>query len=137
MKLLTYAELLEEYKDCYGYLEEHELPQRTSFLKLKPFSVILEGEHNEFDSLNAWIKSNIKDEDFEFIYYGKTDYDYGCAEYFGEDESNINRLKEVIPNIYTLYSSAYSGSRILKTDGLGKWIEYDASDKHGIVVSLK
>lgn len=136
MKLISYKEILEEYKGYYD-LNQEELPKRTNHLNLKPFSVILEGEHNEFDSLDAWIKSNIKDEDFEFIYYGKTDYDYGCAEYFGKIESNINRLKEVIPNIYTLYPDAYPENQISKTDGSGKWIEYESKDKDGIIVNLK
>ena len=136
MKLISYTELLKEYEGYYD-LNEQELPKRVSLLKIKPFSVILEGEHNEFDSLDSWIESNIMDEDFEFIYYGKTDYDYGCAEYFGKNESNIKRLKEVIPNIYTLYPHAHPESQVSKTDGAGKWIEYDSNDKSGIILNLK
>lgn len=135
MKLINYTQLLKEYNGFYD-LSKNELPQRENVLNQKPFSVILEGEHNEFDSLDAWIRSNIHDKELEFIYYGKTDYDYGCAEYFSSKESDINKLKKVIPNIYTLYPDAKPSIQISKTDGSGKWIEYNLKDKYGIIINL-
>ena len=135
MKLLSYTELLKKY-DGYYDLSKNELPKREDVINQKPYSVILEGEHNEFDSLDAWIKSNIDKERLEFIYYGKTDYDYGCAEYFSLNESDISKLKKAIPNIYTLYPDAKPSSQISKTDGAGQWIEYVSKDKSGIIINL-
>ena len=106
-------------------------------MKTKPFSVIFEGTHLELDSLDEWIKTNLIGSNFDFLYYSKTDYDYGFAEYFGASEANIIELTKIIPNIYTIFPDSLEPNVACKTFGSGNWIEYSPQAVDGIIMRLK
>ena len=68
------------------------------------------------------------------IYYGKTVYDYGFIEYFIFEKEFEERLKFIIPNIYSIYPNAYPSEQISKTNGSNTILEYDSSYKDAIIL---
>lgn len=114
-------------------LEPDDLEERNKLLAKCKYSVIVEGEHTEFDNLHKWIKQNLGLDSVENIYYGKTGYDYGFAEFFLEDKIHEESLREAIPNIYTTYAFSYPSGGICKSDGSGVNIDYTPADKNAII----
>lgn len=94
-------------------LELDDLEERNKLLTKYKYSVIIEGSHIEFDNLNDWIKQNISLDPLQEIYYGKTDYDYGFAEYFINDKIHEEKLIFAVKNIYT----SWANGTISKSDG--------------------
>ncbi|MEM6803035.1 MAG: hypothetical protein AAF696_16640 [Bacteroidota bacterium] len=87
--------------------------------------------------MEEWIRLNLQLPDITYLYYAKIDYDYGCIEYFGSEAAQIDRLKIVIPNIYTLYPNSYPPNAISKTHGVDQWIDYTPEDVEGIIIRLE
>ena len=114
-------------------LEPKDLDDRNKLLTEYKYSVIVEGEHMEFDNLHKWIKQNIDSDKVEDIYYGKTNYDYGFAEFFVSEKIYEEKLSFAVQNIYTVYPDSFPPSKICKTNGSEKDIEYSPSDKNAIV----
>ncbi len=127
--------MLEEYQT--GELDSDDLNKREQLKTSFPYTVILEAGFLELDSLNEWIKLNFEENSFEWIFYGKTGYDFGFAEYFGSQESEIKKLKNAIPNIYTTYPDSYPPNQISKTNGYDEWIEYSQEDQNAIIIKMK
>ena len=94
-------------------IELDDLKERNKLLTKYKYSLIIEGSHIEFDNLNAWIKQNISSDPLKEIYYGKTDYDYGFAEYFINDKIHEEKLIFAVKNIYTTWGNG----TISKSDG--------------------
>ena len=93
-------------------------------------SVIVEGSHLEFDNLNTWIKQNISVTPLKEIYYGKTGYDYGFAEFFINEKIDEEKLIFAVKNIYTTWGNG----TISKTDGSGiSDVPYSQDDQGAIV----
>jgi hypothetical protein len=111
-------------------LESDDLEERKELLTKYKYSVIIEGSHVEFDNLNAWIKQNISADPLKEIYYGKTDYDYGFAEYFIDEKIHEEKLKFAVKNIYTTWGN----DTISKSDGSSiSDVPYSPDDKDAIV----
>lgn len=111
-------------------LEPDDLEERNKLLINYKYSVIVEGAHMEFDNLNTWIKQNISTDPIKEIYYGKTDYDYGFAEFFIDEKTDEEKLRFAVQNIYTTW---HNGT-ISKSDG-GSIVDVSCSygDKDAIV----
>jgi hypothetical protein len=114
-------------------LEVDDLKERNRLLTKYRYSVIVEGGHLEFDNLYKWINQNIGTDTIEDIYYGKTDYDYGFAEFFISDKIHEQNLKLAVQNIYTIYPDSNPPGKISKSDGREKDIEYSSADKEAII----
>lgn len=111
-------------------LEPADLEKRKNLLAKYKYSVIIEGSYLEFDNLERWIKQNISVDPLEEIYYGKTDYNYGFAEYFVKEEAHEAQLKFAVEHIYTTWGNG----AIFKTNGSNMPdIPYAADDKDAIV----
>jgi hypothetical protein len=111
-------------------LEPFDLEERNQLFTKYKYSVIIEGGHVEFDNLHTWIKQNISTDPIKEIYYGKTDYDYGFAEFFIADKIDEEKLKFAVRNIYTTYQNG----KICKSDGSSiNDIDYTSVDKDAIV----
>ena len=107
-----------------------DLDERNKLLTKYKYSVIIEGSHIEFDNLNAWIKQNISLDPLKEIYYGKTGYDYGFAEYFINDKMHEEKLIFAVKNIYTTWANGI----ISKSDGSGiSDVPYSPDDIDAIV----
>ena len=114
-------------------LEADDLEERKKLLTKYKYSVIVECGHMEYDNLHKWIKQNIQADPIKEIYYGKTDYDYGFVEFFLEEKIQEEKLRLVVPNIYTTW---FNGT-ISKSDGNSiKDIVYNPADKEAIVYPL-
>ncbi len=139
MRIETYENMLNQYKkDGLSLKYTIELLQeRIEYLSKFSYSVIVEGNHDEFDSLdqwmenNSWVKDKIKIVSFENLYYGKTGYDYGFGEFFMNDKILFNSLCKAIPNIYTCFPVSIS-----KTDGYGNFIDLDPEYKQALIYKL-
>ncbi|MBX7154864.1 MAG: hypothetical protein K1X91_07850 [Bacteriodetes bacterium] len=116
-------------------LEPDDLKEREKLLTEYKYSVIVEGEHMEYDNLHKWMKQNIQTEPVEEIHYGKTDYDYGFVEFFLAEKIQEEKLRLAVPNIYTTYPFSNPPGKICKSDGSDKDIEYTPTDKNAIVYS--
>jgi hypothetical protein len=57
MKLQSLPQMLLEYR--ISELESHDKISRDEMLLVHPYSVILEGDYLELDSLNQWIEVNL------------------------------------------------------------------------------
>ena len=135
MRIQSYQNMESEYKTENGGLEVDVLAERKKMIEKNKYSVIVEGEHNEFDNLEKWIRQNLNEHGLETIYYGKTGYDYGFAEYFANEKEHQEKLKFIIPNIFTVYPDAIPSRLIRKSDGYDLTVEYDSSDRNAIVFS--
>lgn len=136
MKVQSFQYMQGEYDTSNRGIEIHDLNKRKRLLSKYKYSVIVEGEHNEFDSLDKWIKQNIDETSIENIYYGKTGYDYGFAEFFVTEKCIEEKLRFVIPNIYTIYRDAYPKREICKTNGYGVFNTYDSTNKEAVIYPI-
>lgn len=126
----------ESMKTFYGGnrdLEDDDLQEREKLLSNFKYSVIVECGHMELDNLMNWIEQNLKTESVKYIYYGKIAYDYGFIEFFFTEKTNEEKLRQVVPNIYTTYPFSLPSGKILKSDGYDKDIEYNPTDQYAIV----
>lgn len=135
MKLRTYQEMLEDYQS--GELDSDDLNKRELLKNSHPYTVILEAGFMELDSLNEWIKMNFEKNSIVWIFYGKTGYDFGYAEYFGSQEFEIKKIRNAIPNIYTIYPDSCEPNQISKTNGYYECFEYSKEDQDAIIVKIK
>ncbi len=133
MRVQTFEELLFAYNKTMSGIDRADIINRNEMLTRYKYSVIVEGEWSEFENLEKWIKINFDIDSFEQIWYGKTGYDYGFVEYFVNNERGSSDLQLAIPNIFTVYPNSYPPGQILKSDGYGKDIIYDSSNKEAII----
>jgi hypothetical protein len=115
-------------------LEVDDLQERKILRAKYKFSIIVIGDYSELDNLENWSRQNIRKNDFENIYYGKTEYNYGFAEYFVNEKELEERLKFIIPNIFTIYPNANPSQEISRTEGYDIILKYDSSNENGIVL---
>jgi hypothetical protein len=123
-------------KSFYGGnrdLEDNDLQERKKLLSKYKYSVIVECGHMELDNLMRWIEENLQTEPVKNIYYGKIAYDYGFVEFFFLEKIKEEKLRQVVPNIYTTYPFSHPSGKILKSDGYDKDIEYNPIDQNAIV----
>lgn len=124
MRNVSFNEMLLEYG--INDLDNHDKESRDELLLKYPFSLIVELDYMELDNLGIWIKKNLdEDNDLKFLFYGKTDYDFGLAEYFFKEEKSIIKIKKAIPNIYTVYPNSYPPNNISRTNGRKEIIDLD------------
>ena len=131
MRLRSFTEMLLEYG-----IDELELDDqfaRTEILLKQPYSIIVEGGHMELENLERWIKLNIGDDKVIYLYYGKTGYDFGFAEYFFKDSIGASKTAGVVSNIYTLYPHSLTPDKAFKSVGDDKEVERDLMDENSIV----
>ncbi len=133
MKTESFQKMESEYKTENGKLEVEYLEERTKMLSRFKYSVIIEGEHSEFDNLDKWIKQNINQNGIENIYYGKTGYDYGFAEYFTNEIESEKKLNIIVSNIYTTYPDASPSRLICRSNGYDLTVEYSSSNINAII----
>jgi hypothetical protein len=131
MKLQSFQQMLLEYE--VTQLEANYENERKEMLISYPISVILEGGYLELDNLNKWIAINIGPDSIRWLFYGKTGYDYGFAEYFFADEVRAKKVATVVPHIYTIYPKSYPPNLTVKSNGYEEQIAYDPQDKNAIV----
>ncbi len=112
MKSQSLEYMLTFYSNNRG-LEPADLEKRKNLLAKYKYSVIIEGSHLEFDNLERWIKQNISVDPLEEINFGKTDYNYGFAEYFVKEEAQEAHLKFAVEHIYTTWGNG----AVFKTNG--------------------
>lgn len=130
MKISSFQDMLLEYG--ISDLDPDDNIARKEMLSQYKYTVILEGEFMEFDNLEKWIKINFNKDSVISLFYGKTGYNYGFAEYFFEDQNQALSATKAIPNIYTFYPSSHKPNHICRSDGYGKEVEYSAEDKDAI-----
>lgn len=129
MKVQSFENMRKVYSDNND-LDIIDLKERKELLTKFKYSVIIEGSHIEFDNLNDWIRQNISTEPLKEIYYGKTDYDYGFAEYFVNEKIDEEKLTFAVKNIYTTWGNG----TISKSDGSSITdILYSSDNKDAII----
>lgn len=104
MKVQTFQYMQTVYSEGRD-IDLDDLEERSKLLTKYKYAVIIEGSHIEFDNLNAWIKQYISLDPLKEIYYGKTDYDYGFAEYFINDKTHEEKLIFAVKSIYTTWAN--------------------------------
>lgn len=113
------------YKTHSLGLDDDNLESRLELIKKFPFSVVIEGDFIGFDNLDKWVKMHFYSNMFTSIYYGKTDYNFGYAEYFFKKNEAVEKVKNAIPNFYSTYFHAYPSAKICKSNGYYESIDYD------------
>jgi hypothetical protein len=135
MREQTFENMLIEYGK-YG-IGNSLLEERQKYLAEYKYSIIVEGYHEEFDSLeqwmdeNKWTKNNELVVSFNGVYYGKTGYDYGFLEYFVNEEMLLDTLRYAVQHIYTIHEVS-----TCKSDGYSNNVILDPNDKHAMVYKL-
>jgi hypothetical protein len=71
--------MLQEYD--ISALDPNDETNRQGMLSKYRYSVILEGNFMELDNLDKWIRTSLNKDVAIWLFYGKTDYNYGFAEY--------------------------------------------------------
>lgn len=137
MKVQSFEQMQTEYSRGSRGLEMDDLEERKALLSQYAYSVIVEGEYAEFENLETWISETIGKNRIESMYYGKTGYDYGFAEFFVPGKTDEELLIRVIPDIYTIYSHAYPSALICRSDGYDTHISYDLSNKNALIYPIK
>lgn len=133
MRTVSLNEILLEYG--IDNLDDDDKESREELLSKYPFSLIVEAEFMELDNLERWIKKNLLvDNDMKFLFYGKTDYNFGFAEYFFKNKNNIDKIQKVIPNIYTVYPNSYPPNNISKTNGKQVSIDLDSNSTKNAII---
>ncbi len=79
---------------------------------------------------------NLNPNTLKWLYYGKTGYDYGFIEYFGDMEEDVLKTENIVEIIYTIYPDSSPPNQISRTDSYDNWIDYEPDDKEAIVVNL-
>ncbi len=116
MRVQSFKNMESEYKTDNVGLEVEDLEERKKLLEKYNYSVIVEGEHSEFENLEKWIEQNIAENGIENIYYGKTGYNFGFAEFFTNEKSHEENLNLVVPCIFTVYPNANPSTIICKSN---------------------
>lgn len=116
MKVSTFPDMIHEYE--VRPIDSDDLEQRKQLLETHKYSIIFEADFLEFDNLEEWIKTNITTDPIVFLFYGKLDYDYGFFELFVDNPTHIDKLKTIIPGLFTTYPSG----KTFKTNGSGQFI---------------
>jgi hypothetical protein len=132
MRIHSFQQMLSEYGTTQA--EFYDGDNREEMLTTHPYSVILEGGFMELDSLDKWIEINIGPEQINLLFYGKTGYDFGFAEYFFAEEMHAKKVTEIVPRIYTIYPDSYPPNSTEKSNGYNKHIVYDPKDESAIVI---
>lgn len=135
MKISSQKEILKGLR--IDKIDEQDLYQRNQILRKHSFSIVIEAEHLELDSLNEWIRINFPPNSFNWLYYGKLGYNYGIAEYFGLKENQINELTKVIPKIFTIYPNSNPPNKTLRSIGIYEDEIYNPQNKEAIIIKLK
>ena len=134
MRIQSFEEMCQEYGRS---LDSEDLAERTEMLTKYSYSIIIEGEWMEFDNLDKWMKQNIPTIPVENIGYGKTGYDFGFFEFFFIEKESVEKLTQVIPNIYTIYPASNIPNHTCKSNGYDISIDYDPTNKEAIVYPPK
>lgn len=116
MKVSTFLETVHEY--AVRPIDSDDLDKRDILLSTHKYTIIFEADFMEFDNLEQWIKTNITNEAIEFLFYGKLEYDYGFFELFVDNQSHFEKLKNIIPTLFTVYPSGQTA----KTNGSAQLI---------------
>lgn len=132
MKIRLFQEMLLEY-DIINF-GSYDMEQRNLMSSKYKYSIIIEGGHLEFESLNKWIQINIEQNYIEDLIYDKTDYDYGFMEVFFNEPFYLSRLTQTIPNLFTTYPNSYPPNKIIKSNGRLESIDYKSSDLDAIII---
>lgn len=135
MRIQSFQQMLLEYS--IDQLETDDINDRKERLITHRYSVIIEGGFMEFDSLNKWIEINLGQESINWLFYGKTGYDFGFAEYFFTEELHVKTVTEIVPRIYTIYPHSSPPNLTEKSNGYDENIVYDPKDEKAILIASK
>ena len=117
MRTHSYKNMLKQYETTP--IDSDDLNDRQEKLSRLNYSVIVEGSFLEYENAEKWIQDNLNIATAEFVFYGKTGYDYGFIEYFFAKDSDCQQFKKKIPDIYTKWPDGSCS----KSDGYGKFVE--------------
>jgi hypothetical protein len=131
MRVISFIEMLQAYEKTE--LDQDDQVARKEMLLKLPFSFIVEGGYKEQENLEKWIKSKIGNDKVVFLYYGKIGYDFGNAEYFFEHEDEAMKVREIVPDIYTLYPHSRTPAKAFRTIGFENEVELDPNNKKAII----
>jgi hypothetical protein len=132
MRVLSFEEMMLALQP-HEFGPDNRTP-REATLFTYPFSIIVEGSHQELDNLEIWIKQNAGSDEFAFLYYEKTGYNFGIGEYFFQTKEYALKATEATPNIYTRYPHSLTSDRAFKSLGYEAEVEYDPADGKAIIV---
>lgn len=132
MKIRSFKEMLLEYNSTH--LDSLYMEQRSLLLTKYQYSIIVEGGHLEFGTLNKWIQINIEQNIIEDLIYDKTDYNYGFMEIFFNENLCLSKLVQIIPNLFTNYPNSFPPNQISKSNGRFESIDYKSSDAKALII---
>ena len=118
MRIHSFQDILKEYGND---IESDDLNERQEKLVTQKYSVIVEGNFFEYENAEKWIKANLNVVTINFIFYGKTGYDFGFMEYFFNTEFDSEQFKNKVPDIYTNFPDGSCS----KSDGYHKYIDFN------------
>ena len=89
----------QELKEFYGGSVDGDEIERIPFSTVKPFTVLIEGSFMEFDQIEKWFSLNnlFENTDFNYYFFGKTGYDFGCYEIYNGMRKDDNIFNEQRP----------------------------------------
>src|SRR5688572_9402401 len=131
MRTQSLEEMLREYEK--DKLDSDDQEQRAEKLKNFPFSVIVEGGHLELENLEKWMTFAFGNNTIESLYYGKTGYDFGFAEYFFRDSADMENTINTVPRIYTMYPHSLTPNEARKSFGYENEVIHDPKDSTAII----
>ena len=135
MRVQSFDEMLLEYN--INKLDTDDQEQRIEKLKNFPFSVIVEGGHRELENLEKWMTFTLEKKMIESLYYGKTGYDFGFAEYFFVDSISMENTIHAVPRIYTIYPHSLTPNKACRSLGYENEEVHDANDKTALIFQPK
>ena len=133
MRVQTFIELTEAYSETNSGLDPNDITERNKLFNQHLYSIIVEGGWLELENLEKWANENISEMPLNQVWYGKLGYDFGCVEYFFNEENNAKSFNVVVPKIYTSSPHSNPPGLIYKSDGYDRDILYNAEDPTSIV----
>lgn len=132
MRVYPFEQLLSDYAP--EHLREGYDVERQRLLGKYPFSVLVEGAYFETDGLEKWIEQNLGPDQINWLFYIKTGYDFGFTEFFFTERLFADRVKHIVPLLYTRFPDSEPPGRTYKTNGGYEiMLEYDPKDPDAII----
>lgn len=95
MRIRTFEECVKAYG---AYWDPDNDKKRSETLKTFPFSIVVEGAYLEYDTAESWLVKNEgpQGDKWTYVWYMKTDYDYGYWEFCFKSETDVARFREAV-----------------------------------------
>lgn len=117
-------------------LDPDDESERQEKLTTLPFSVIVEGSHDELESLEKWMGLTFDKEAVSYLYHGKTGYDFGFAEYFFDDVVKKSTIVDAVPRMYLVWPDPPKPDKVWRSLGYYDEEIADPNDKTAIILYL-